>query len=137
MNTMHGSFCRYKAITADGKVHYLGYASEFTYDDMVYQKSRFGGKLASYEFCSNWDEYGEKGPPRPKDLVRIVNPADIEYIWNGKRFCGAKDLAHMFSLCHIPEETVVGMILTYEEDGRWDLEHSVETFVISRTPQTV
>ena len=83
MNSMRGCFCRYKAITADGKVRYLGYAYEYIYDDVVYQKSRFGGKLAAYEFCSNWDEYGEEEPPRPKDLVRIVNPVDIENIWSG------------------------------------------------------
>ena len=129
MNTMCGSSCHYKAILADGSVHYLGYSSSFNYGDTSYEKSKFGGKYASFEEYL-WDD--DEPLSVPTDYVRLIYPSEIIKAWNGKSSWGAAVLAHMFSLCNIPEDAVIGMIITREDDGRWDFESSVETFVIPK-----
>lgn len=129
MNTMRSYFDRYKAITKDGKVRYLGYTQELTYDGISYQQSKFGGKYAYFEACY-LDDQDDRLPP--ENLIRGMYPSDITKIWSGENTYDAKNLARMFSLCNIPEETVVGMIVTSEYEGRWGFEHSIETFVIPR-----
>lgn len=129
MNTMRSTVCRYQAITNDGKVHFLGYASEFTYGEMVRQSSSFGGKCTSYGSCI-WDNDDDSLPPA--DLIRILNPVEISNIWSGKSSCGSGDLEKMFSFCNIAEDAVVGMILTFEEEGRWDFQQNIETIVVPR-----
>lgn len=135
MNAMRSATCSYQAVTNDGNVHYLGYASAFSWDDVEYQDSEFGGKQAHYELWECYEENGEEIPPRPQNLVRLLHPYMITEAWSGKKNCYAEDLARMFSLCGIPEETVVGMILTYGEEGKWEFGPGAERFVISRTPQ--
>lgn len=131
MNTMRSYLYHYQAITVDGKVHYLGYSSEFDYGGDATLKSKFGGRYAYYEDCS-WDE---EEPQMPDDLIQIVDSKDIEEAWRGKNHRAANIMNRMFTFCNIPEKKVVGMIVTCEYDGRWDFESCIETDVVSRPPR--
>lgn len=135
MNKMSSSTCIYQAVTNDGNVHYLGYASAFSDNDAEYQDSEFGGIRAHYEVWEVWYEWEEEIPPRPQNLVRVLHPYMITEVWSGKSDCYAEDLARVFALCNIPEEKVVGMILTYVEVGRWEIQSETETIVVPRPPR--
>ena len=128
MNTMRFYTYRYQAVLANGDVHYLGYSSEFIYGDEGTMKSKFGGRYACYEDCS-WDE---EEPKMPADLIKILHSSEIEEAWQGKNQWAADELSRMFSFCDIRDRDVVGMIVTFEYEGRWDFENEVETYVISR-----